>query len=86
MVMSPSTERANSEEMETNYLNFDDPEIVDTHEGNDDDYYYDDDDVDDAYDDDDDDKTYESRNKCEEYLLDFDTVMNNFMERVTENW
>ena len=38
--MSPSTERANSEEMETNYPNFDDPEIVDTHEGNDDDYYY----------------------------------------------
>ena len=76
--MSPSTERANFEEMETNYPNFDDTEIVDTHEGNDDDYYYDDDD--------DDDKTYESRNKCEEYLLDFDTVMNNFMERVRENW
>ena len=34
--MSPSTERANSEEMETNYPNFDDTEIVDTHEGNDD--------------------------------------------------
>ena len=85
--MSPSTERANSEEMETNYPNFDDTEIVDTHEGNDDDYYYDDDDVDDAYDDgNDDDKTYERRNKCEEYLLDFDTVMNNFMERVRENW
>ena len=80
MVMSPSTERANSEEMETNYPNFDDPEIVDTHEGNDNDYYYDDDD------DDDDDETNESRNECEEYLLDFDTVMNNFMERVRENW
>ena len=40
--MSPLTERANSEEMETNYPNFDDPEIVDTHEGNDDDYFYDD--------------------------------------------
>ena len=38
--MSPSTERANSEEMETNYPNFDDTEIVDTHKGNDDDYYY----------------------------------------------
>ena len=78
--MSPLTERANSEEMETNYPNFDDPEIVDTHEGNDDDYYYDDDD------DDDDDETNESRNECEEYLLDFDTVMNNFIERVRENW
>ena len=78
--MSPLTERANSEEMETNYPNFDDPEIVDTHEGNDNDYYYDDDD------DDDDDETNESRNECEEYLLDFDTVMNNFMERVRENW
>ena len=74
--MSPLTERANSEDMETNYPNFDDPEIVDTHEGNDDDYYYDDDD----------DETNESRNECEEYLLDFDTVMNNFMERVRENW
>ena len=78
--MSPLTERANSDDMETNYPNFDDPEIVDTHEGNDNDYYYDDDD------DDDDDETNESRNECEEYLLDFDTVMNNFMERVRENW
>ena len=82
--MSPLTERANSEEMETNYPNFDDPEIVDTHEGNDDANYDDDDDVYD--DDDDDDETNESRNECEEYLLDFDTVMNNFIERVRENW
>ena len=67
-------------------MNFDDTEIVDTHKGNDDDYYDDDDYVDDAYDDDDDDETYESRNECEEYLLDFETVMNNFMERVRENW
>ena len=44
--MSPLTERANSEEMETTYPNFDDTEIVDTQVGNDDDYYYDDDDVD----------------------------------------
>ena len=79
--MSPSTERANSEEMETNYPNFDDPEIVDTHEGNDDANYDDDDDVYDG-----DDETHESRNECEEYLLDFDTVMNNFIERVRENW
>ena len=84
--MSPLTERANSEEMETNYPNFDDPEIVDTHEGNDDANYDDDDDVYDDDDDDDDDETNESRNECEEYLLDFDTVMNNFMERVRENW